>query len=122
MRRFRLVGGLGLAAWLAGCAGALPLLVDPTKGPHITSWQVHATFVHAGATVNLGVAATSPDSSPITYRWQASAGVLNDPYAQYPVWVAPTNGFSTNGFVSLSVQVRDDKGRMDTRQAQVSIQ
>lgn len=106
---------------LAGCAVAPDLSVDPTKRPRITSLQVPTTRVAPGGVVNLHVTAQSPDDSKLTYRWEATAGMLSDGSIPSPVWRAPESGFGQVGLVTITVRVTDDKGRQDSQQAQIAI-
>lgn len=114
-----LVGG-GLI--VTGCAVSPEQTFDATKRPRITALQVPTNRVTPGSVINLHVTAQSPDDSKLTYRWEATAGVLSDGTVPSPVWTAPSSGFGQTGMVTITARVIDDKGRQDAQQAQIAIE
>lgn len=112
-----LAGALGVS----GCSVSPDQTVDPTKRPRITSMLVPTNRVTPGSVLNLHVTAQSPDDSKLTYRWEATAGLLSDASVPSPVWTAPTSGFGLVGMVTITARVIDEKGRQDSQQAQISV-
>lgn len=113
---------LGLALVAGGCAVSPGKSADPTKGPRITALQVPSYRVSPGSVLNLYVTAQSPDDSKLTYQWDVTAGTLSDGSSPSPVWHAPESGFGTIGMVTIVARVIDEKGRQDSKQAQISIE
>lgn len=107
---------------LAGCAVSPEQTFDAAKRPRITALQVPTNRVSPGSVVNLHVTAESPDDSKLTYQWSATAGTLSDGSATSPVWTAPTSAFNSQGMVTITARVIDDKGRQASQQAQILIE
>lgn len=106
---------------LGACAQSGNQPVDPTKGPRITAMQVSTNRVTPGGIVDLQVTAQSPDDSKLTYYWSATSGMISDPRAARPHWVAPNSAFGQDTYITVSVRVIDDKNRQDSRQETIAV-
>lgn len=106
---------------LSACAQPGNQNADPTKGPRITALQVSTSRVTPGGIVDLQVTAQSPDDSKLTYFWTATQGMISDPRAARPHWIAPNSAFGQDTYITVAVRVVDDKLREDSRQETIAV-
>jgi len=101
----------------------VPPVTQPTPPPPpvnrvpVVTVQCDPCRVETGRVAMISADAQDPDGDPLTYRWAAAAGILENPTFRQTRWTAPT----TPGRVDVTMTVDDGKGGTATGSATLEV-
>jgi outer membrane protein OmpA-like peptidoglycan-associated protein len=93
-----------------------PTPAPPANRPPTVQAQCDPCTVEIGRTATVTAQASDPDGDPLTYRWSAPSGTLQNPADRQTTWTASQQ----EGPVQITVTVDDGKG--GTASASTTIQ
>ena len=97
--------------------GPVPAGGDRANHPPDVGIDAAPRRVAPGEPVTLTVSATDADGDPVTYAWEAPAGVISCTACRITTWTAPDDA----GSYTVSVTVRDGRGGATTRSVSILV-
>lgn len=110
---------LAAVAMIMGCVQPQPTESSSAgnQNPIIRSLVANPQIISVGTSCTLSVDAVDPDSDPLTYEWNASAGDIIGQGAS----VRYTASFCCTGSNRISVTVKDNRGGSATANIDVEV-